>query len=295
LPASPLTLALYLTQLAELGRKYSSIRRARTSIGQVHAAANLSRPDRDARIRTLERGIGRTIGTREQGARPLCVAELERAVNTLHDTARDVRDRALLLLGFTGGYRAGDLAILDRKHVVIASNVLKVFLPRSKEDQLGKGRTTKFVARDNHALCPLRALERWLAVSPDCAGPLFRVVHGSRIEREPIHPRAVSRAVQRAVKRAELAGDYSAHSLRACAPGLRHQRAHMGTPCAPSRSTWARSMPEHPAGTLMGFLGALETSCPAFYESLLAGPDAFSTKPEPAPQPRSTSAHEKGS
>jgi site-specific recombinase XerD len=215
LPASTATLALYLTQLAEFGRKYSSIRRARTAIGQVHAAAGLPRPDRDPRIRTLERGIGRTIGTREKGAKPLCVAELERAVSVLRESARDVRDRALLLLGFAGGYRASDLAILDREHISIESGVLKLFLPRSKEDQLGKGRTTKFAARANHALCPLRALEQWLTLSPDRTGPLFRVVQGKRIECERIHPRAVTRAVQRAVKRAELAGDYSAHSLRA--------------------------------------------------------------------------------
>lgn len=96
LPASTSTLALYLTQLAEFGRKYSSIRRALTAIGQVHAAAGMPRPDRDPRIRTLERGIGRSIGTREQGARPLCVAELQRAVGTLRESPRDVRDRALI-------------------------------------------------------------------------------------------------------------------------------------------------------------------------------------------------------
>ena len=215
LPAAPETLALYLTQLAERGRKYSTIRRARTAIGQVHAAARLARPDLDARVRTLERGIGRTIGTREQGAQPLCVAELARAVGTLHDSTRDVRDRALILLGFAGGYRASDLALLDCEHIRIEQGVLQVFLPRSKEDQLGRGRTTRIRAADNLALCPLRALERWLDTSPYRQGPLFRVVSGARIEPTRIHPRAVTRAVQRATKRAELAGDYSAHSLRA--------------------------------------------------------------------------------
>lgn len=60
--------------MVELGRKYSSIKRARTAIGPVHAEAGLDRPDRDPRIRVLERGIGRTIDTREEGAPPLCVA-----------------------------------------------------------------------------------------------------------------------------------------------------------------------------------------------------------------------------
>lgn len=76
LPATPATLALYLAKLVELGRKYSSIKRARTAIGQVHAATGVARPDRDPPIRVLERGIGRSIGTREHGAPPLCVGEL---------------------------------------------------------------------------------------------------------------------------------------------------------------------------------------------------------------------------
>jgi site-specific recombinase XerD len=113
LPASPATLALYLAQLAQRGRKYSTIRRVRTAIGQVHLAAGLARPDRDARVRALERGIGRSIGTREQGALPLCVAELVRAVDVLQDSVRDVCDRALLLIGFSSGLRSSDLVTLD--------------------------------------------------------------------------------------------------------------------------------------------------------------------------------------
>lgn len=46
----------------------------------------------------LERGIGRSIGMREQDAPPLCVGELARAVSALHDSVRGTRDRALLLL-----------------------------------------------------------------------------------------------------------------------------------------------------------------------------------------------------
>lgn len=215
LPATPGTLALYLAKLVELGRKYSSIKRARTAIGQVHAAAGLARPDRDPRIRVLERGIGRSIGTREQGAPPLCVGELARAVSALHDSARDTRDRALLLLGFTGGYRSSDLVMLDVEHVRIVDGALRVLLPRSKEDQLGRGRTTIIPASANAELCPVRALQRWLERGAHQNGPVFRVINGTQIREVRMHPRAVTRAVQRATQRAGLATGYSSHSLRA--------------------------------------------------------------------------------
>lgn len=215
LPAAPATLALYLAHLVGLGRKYSSIKRARTAIGQVHVAVDVARPDRDARIRVLERGIGRTIGTREVGAPPLCAADLARAVGALRDSVRDTRDRAMLLLGFAGGYRSSDLVTLDVEHVRIDDGALHVFLPRSKEDQLGHGRTTIIPAAANTALCPVRALQRWLELGAHNTGPLFRVINGARIRALRIHPRAVTRAVQRATQRAGLEPGYSSHSLRA--------------------------------------------------------------------------------
>jgi integrase len=246
LPASPATLAMYLAQLAQVGRKYSSIRRARTAIGQVHAAASLDRPDRDPRIRVLERGIGRSIGTREQGAAPLCAAELARAVDTLQSSMRDVRDRALLLLGFAGGYRSSDLVTLDVEHVRFIDADAHIFLPRSKEDQLARGRTTVIRAGAKVKLCPVRALQHWLELAGHRTGPLFRVINGARLRRERIHPRAVTRAVQRATKRAGIAAGYSSHSLRA---GL--------TTSADAQGHSLRAIQEH--------VGWLDTRSPARY------------------------------
>lgn len=129
------------------------------------------------------------LATREQGAPPLCVDELVRAVNTLQDSARDVRDRALLLLGFAGGYRLSDLVMLDVEHVRIAEGALHVFLPRSKEDQVGRGRTTTIPAATNPALCPVRALQSWLDRAAHRNGPLFRVINGTQIRALRMHPR----------------------------------------------------------------------------------------------------------
>jgi integrase len=163
----------------------------------------------------LERGIGRTIGTREHGALPLCVGELARAVSALQHSVRDVRDRALILLGFAAGYRASDLVALDTEHVRFEDGALHVFLPRGKEDQLGRGRTTRIPAATRAELCPVRALQRWLEVAAHRDGPLFRVVSGAQVRAVRMHPRAVTRAVQRATQRAGLTGGYSSHSLRA--------------------------------------------------------------------------------
>jgi site-specific recombinase XerD len=128
LPASVSTLAGYLTQLVQSGKKVSTVRRARIAIGMAHADAGLSRPDRDSRIRALERGMGRVYGTREKGATPLLMEGIERIVATLVGGARDDRDRALLLLGFAGAFRGSELAGLRIENLTFRAEGMDVLL-----------------------------------------------------------------------------------------------------------------------------------------------------------------------
>jgi len=215
LPASARTLELYLTHLAGLGRKASTIRRARIAIGLAHGHAEAPRPDQNPRIRAVERGIGRVHGAREESAVPLLETELKKAVSVLGHSPHDERDRAMLLLGFAGAFRASELAGLNVVDVTFGRAGLTIEVRKSKEDQLARGKRTEIPFGQCEATCPVRALEAWIARVGRPAGPLFRVIRGAHIEHERIHPRAVSRAVQRAVARAGLEGDYSAHSLRA--------------------------------------------------------------------------------
>jgi integrase len=214
MPASSRTLARYLAHLAHSGRKMSSIRRTRVAIGLAHAHAGHARPDASASIRLLERGIGRELGTRERGPDPLRVEDLERLVATSRASLRDCRDRALLLVGFAGAYRASDLASLRLEHVAFDGDGVRLLLPRSKEDPMGRGRWTSIPTASRPELCAVRALRAWMQRVRRAQGPLFRVVRGGHIEPEPISTRAVARAVQRFAARAGLQGDFSAHSLR---------------------------------------------------------------------------------
>lgn len=215
LPASVHTLELYLTRLAKCGRKASTIRRARVSIGLAHAYADVARPDRHPRIRTLERGIGRVHGVHEEGAPPLLDEQLALVVRTLGRSPRDDRDRALLLLGFAAAMRRSELSGLDIPDVTFTETGLELRVRRSKEDQLGRGAVTQVPLGSHPDTCPVRALKLWLGRVGRPAGPLFRVIRGTIIEHERMHPKAATRAVQRAVARAGLAPVYSSHSLRA--------------------------------------------------------------------------------
>lgn len=213
LPASPHTLGRYLARLASVGRKASTIRRARIAIGVVHGQRGLPRPDRDPRIRTLERGIGKVHGTHEEGAPPILVPELERMLHALGQSARDDRDRALLLIGFVGAFRSSELVALDVADMEWVPEGLRVHLRRSKDDPMGEGAEPEIPRSANPQLCPVRALSRWMEQLSG-AGPLFPAVLGTCVTQRRLKPRAITRAVARASKLAGLVTEYSSHSLR---------------------------------------------------------------------------------
>jgi site-specific recombinase XerD len=214
LPTTAEMLRLYLTHLVMLGRKASTIRRARSSIGLMHEQVGAARPDRTTRTREVERGIGNLHGAHEEGATPLLEHEVATIVATLKDSPRDLRDRALILLGFFGGFRASELCGLMVDDVTFTKDGATVLVARSKEDQQGKGGHTNIHFGASPTTCPIEALKRWMQRVGRPAGPVFRVIEGAQIEHQRISERAVSRAVQRAGARAGLSGHYSSHSLR---------------------------------------------------------------------------------
>ena len=134
-------------------------------------------------------------------------------VAMLGSSTRDDRDRALLLVGFAGAFRASELVSLDVSDLLISANAGYIRLRCYKDPQSGDSAVTEIPRATQASLCPVRALERWLKHLSG-SGPLFRPAYGTRVSQDRLGPRAVSRAVQRAAERAGLSGDYSSHSLR---------------------------------------------------------------------------------
>jgi integrase len=214
MPASSSTLARYLAFLADGGKKASTIRRARVAVGLAHGWAGAARPDRDVTIRTVERGIARTHGAREEGAEALLASDLPKLVKAFRGGPHDDRDRAVILLGFAGAFRASELVGLNIEQLEFNANGLRIFVARSKEDQAGKGAYVDVPRSDNEATCPVRAVSVWLTHVGRPMGPLFRVVRGRVVEHQRMHVGGISRAVRRAAARVGLQGGYSSHSLR---------------------------------------------------------------------------------
>lgn len=231
LPATPATVAIYIAALAEAGAKASTIQRRLSAISQAHRLAGQEiSPTADPLVRATMAGIRRSLGTSPAQKTPVVTAELRRLLATCdpHSPA-GARDRALLLLGFAGGFRRSELVALDGEDLTETQDGLRVRIRRSKTDPEGAGREVGIPWGQHPETCPIRALAAWRELAGVVEGAIFRPVdrHGN-IGSERLTDRGVARVVQRAARAAGLdPANYAGHSLRA---GLATAAAAGGAP-----------------------------------------------------------------
>jgi integrase len=218
LPAEPDTVALYLAASAGACRPGTLTRRL-TAISKAHQAAGLSSPatlDQAVVSETLK-GIRRTFGTAQTGKRPLLTKDIRKMIRGLPEGLAGTRDRALLLLGFAGGFRRSELAALDIADIAFTDDGLVLTLRRSKTDPEGQGRKVALPSGSHPETCPVRALRRWLEESGLSAGALFRAINRHhQLRPARLHQDSIGLIVKRAAEGAGLdPAAYAGHSLRA--------------------------------------------------------------------------------
>jgi integrase len=215
LPADPGFVASYLAAHAEALSVATLVRRLAT-ISMAHEARDLPNPCRSKVVRSTLRGIKRTRGVLQHEASPLLKEDLFRVLDAMGDGVKSARDRALLLIGFAGGFRRSELVGLDCADISQVRQGIIVTLRRSKTDQEGAGRKVGIPhGRTKH--CPVVALEKWLSAAAIENGPIFRPVdRRGRIAVERLSAEAVSLTVKGRVAAAGIdSSGFSGHSLRA--------------------------------------------------------------------------------
>jgi integrase len=206
--------------------KVATLMRRLAAISVAHEARDLRNPVRAPLIRAVMRGIRRQHGTVRHQGRPLLRDDLFAVLSIIGGSPKDIRDRALLLIGFAGGFRRSELVAIDFADVERVRQGSVLTLRRSKTDQDGVGRKIG-VPIGRTRWCPVAALDHWLVAASIDDGPLFRRVdrHG-RISNERLSPEAVSLIVRERVGAARYdAAAYSGHSLRS---GLATSAAQAG-------------------------------------------------------------------
>jgi site-specific recombinase XerD len=163
LPAEPALVASYLAAHAQTLSVATLVRRIAT-LSKSHEARGLPNPCRAEIVRATLRGVKRTRGIAQREAKPLLREDLFRVLDALGEGMKGARDRALLLVGFAGGFRRSEVVGLNCDDIEHVRQGLILTLRRSKVDQEAAGRKVGIpFGRTRH--CPVLALDRWLAVS----------------------------------------------------------------------------------------------------------------------------------
>ena len=216
MPATPETVALYLTARAKT-HKTSSLSRRLTVIGKLHKAWGKPNPVRDERVRRVWQGILRDKGEATERKSPTLIAEIKKMLRAMPDGLAGLRDTALLLFGFAGAMRRSELVSLNFGDLQLSEDGFIVTLRRSKTDQTGKGRRIGIAYGEHEETCPVRAMMAWMDAAEIERGALFRKVnrHG-HLEGERLTDRSVALIVKRSLKAAGInPKNFSGHSLRA--------------------------------------------------------------------------------
>lgn len=215
IPTSPETICTYVGDHAAT-LAVATIQRRVFTLSKAHEAIGAANPCRTDLVKSVLRGLRRKHGTAQRQAKPLLRDDLFLILDRMGDSLRDQRDRALILLGFAGGFRRSELVALDRADIEAARQGLIVTIRRSKTDQEGAGRRIGIPhGRTRH--CSVAAVETWLVASGIEAGPLFRAItrHG-HVAATALTGDAVSVLLRARLEAAGIDPEgYSGHSLRA--------------------------------------------------------------------------------
>lgn len=214
-PARPGIVAEYIAAHAKTFSVATLARRV-VAIGRAHALRGLPDPTKSELVRLTLRGARQLHGHPQRRVAPLRVEHLSAVVSELGYSTRDIRDRALLLIGFAGAFRSSELSAVNCNWIERTEQGIVLTLPRSKTDQEGRGRRVGIPCVGG-PICPVAALDAWLQVARIVDGPLFRPVSkAGKVLESRLSASAVAIVVkQRAAQIGLDPGRYSGHSLRA--------------------------------------------------------------------------------
>jgi integrase len=215
IPSSPVDVATFVTIIAK-DHKVASITRMLVAISKAHRASGFDDPCKSEMVKSTMRGIRRMIGTAQHAAKPIMKEDLFSVLECMGSAANDVRDKALLLIGFAGAFRRSELVSLDVEDIDHVRQGIVVTLRTSKTDQEGKGRKIG-IPFGRTKWCPVQHLAEWLSLARIASGPIFlSIAKGGRIASSRLSAEAVCLVVKRRMQSAGYdAAGYSGHSLRA--------------------------------------------------------------------------------
>ena len=165
LPTDPKIVSLYLTQLAK-NSKYSTLKRRLASINVMHKYKGHYLDTKHPIIVENLLGIKRQIGVYQKAKKPLLFNELKEIIKQINQSNesdyKKLRDKSLILIGFSGGFRRSELVAITREDVEFVKEGVKIFVKKSKSDQSGEGMVKAIPSFKYLDYCPVENLKNWM-------------------------------------------------------------------------------------------------------------------------------------
>ena len=220
LPTNPKVVSLYLTNLSKNDVKISTLKRRLVSISVIHKLKGHYLDTKHPSIIENIMGIKRRKGSIQKGKKPLLINNLKQIINVIDQQKKEeikkIRDRSIILIGFSGGFRRNEIVSLDYEDLDFVHEGLKINLKRSKTDQFGEGFVKGLPYFENSKYCPVISISEWIKISKITSGPLFRrFIKGSKLSENRLTDQTVALLIKEYLKLAGIENaNYSGHSLR---------------------------------------------------------------------------------
>ena len=207
LPADPKIVSFYITHLSS-NSKVSTLKRRLASISVIHKLKGHYIDVKHPLIIENLMGIQRKKGVFQKSKNPILVNELREIINIIEKNNKNElkknRDKALILIGFSGGFRRSELVNINLDDIEFTKEGVKIFIKRSKTDQSGEGMTKAIPYFKEKSFCPVIFLKQWIEISKIQKGLIFN-----------ISDKMVALLIKRYISKAGFdSKKYSGHSLR---------------------------------------------------------------------------------
>ena len=155
-------------------------------------------------------GIKRQIGVYQKAKKPLLFNDLKEIIKQINqsseNSSKKKRDKALILVGFAGGFRRSELVSITKEDVEFVKEGVKIFVKKSKSDQSGEGMIKAIPYFDNKEFCPVTALKEYIKLKD------WSLNEGKIFD---ISDKSVALIIKKYAQIAGLdASKYAGHSLR---------------------------------------------------------------------------------
>ncbi len=165
MPTEPKIISLYLTYLSKHS-KFSTLKRRLASINVMHKYKGHYLDTKHPIIVENLMGIKRQIGVHQKAKKPILFNDLKQIVKAINNSElndfKKLRDKTLILIGFSGGFRRSELVAITKDDVEFVKEGVKIFVKKSKSDQSGEGMTKAIPFFKHVEYCPVVHLKNWM-------------------------------------------------------------------------------------------------------------------------------------